>query len=431
MRNRVVTGLVSAIMLIASVVSPAYSQTDSRELVILTTFSREPLNALIAHFNQLYPDVEVRLIHRRTQSAIQLLNRRYMQDVDLVLSSSPFLMQKLASHSRLKPISWRAERPSWIEPFILPPKEQVAVLGYSGAGIVWSQDYLDANTLPVPKSFASLTDPIYFEHITMSTPSRSGTTQMMIESILHQYGWRDGWRMILNIGANLGTISARSFGVSDYVAKGQFGVGPTIDSYALILQQEFEHLHFSYDQDFTLMPTYIAEIAGQGYDQYAAKFIQLLLSQQVQNTLDQSSFSKHSLADKSLYTDQIPNLVFADVLGREQLTNKIFDMAVTKRLPMLKDSWLALHTVEKQLTNAEQLAELETLKAQLFSVPFSEQEIESLANKLTMLNTQSELEKNQMEVLLAEFDHYLALELAASLVEVEDKLRQLKLEANL
>ncbi|GAB2649100.1 ABC transporter substrate-binding protein [Vibrio panuliri] len=418
-------------MLIASVVSPAYSQTDSRELVILTTFSREPLNALIAHFNQLYPDVEVRLIHRRTQSAIQLLNRRYMQDVDLVLSSSPFLMQKLASHSRLKPISWRAERPSWIEPFILPPKEQVAVLGYSGAGIVWSQDYLDANTLPVPKSFASLTDPIYFEHITMSTPSRSGTTQMMIESILHQYGWRDGWRMILNIGANLGTISARSFGVSDYVAKGQFGVGPTIDSYALILQQEFEHLHFSYDQDFTLMPTYIAEIAGQGYDQYAAKFIQLLLSQQVQNTLDQSSFSKHSLADKSLYTDQIPNLVFADVLGREQLTNKIFDMAVTKRLPMLKDSWLALHTVEKQLTNAEQLAELETLKAQLFSVPFSEQEIESLANKLTMLNTQSELEKNQMEVLLAEFDHYLALELAASLVEVEDKLRQLKLEANL
>ncbi|WP_244896789.1 ABC transporter substrate-binding protein [Vibrio panuliri] len=431
MRNRVVIGLVGIVAMIVSALLPAYGQTKGRELVILTTFSREPLNALIVHFNQLYPDVEVRLIHRRTQSAIQLLNRRYMQDVDLVLSSSPFLMQKLATHSRLHSISWRTERPVWIEPFILPPKEQVAVLGYSGAGIVWNQDYLSANKLPVPKSFVALTDPIYFEHITMSTPSRSGTTQMMIESILHQYGWRDGWRIILNIGANLGTISARSFGVSDYVAKGQFGVGPTIDSYALILQQEFEHLRFSYDQDFTLMPTYIAEIASNSHDQYAAKFIQILLSSQVQTTLDKSSFSKHAMADKSLYSEKIPTINFTDVLGREQLVNKIFDMAVTKRLPMLKDSWLALHTVEKQLTNAEQLAELETLKALLFSVPFSEQEIESLANKLTMLNTQSELEKNQMEVLLAEFDHYLALELATSLVEVEDKLRQLKLEANL
>ncbi|MCV5391904.1 ABC transporter substrate-binding protein, partial [Escherichia coli] len=74
--------------------------------------------------------------------------------------------------------------------------------GYSGAGIVWNKDYLAANHLPEPKRFQDLTNPPYFGHVTMSTPSRSGTTQLMVESVLSQYGWQGGWRILLHVGAN-------------------------------------------------------------------------------------------------------------------------------------------------------------------------------------------------------------------------------------
>ncbi|CSI63335.1 phosphoglycerate transport regulatory protein PgtC [Vibrio cholerae] len=30
----------------------------------------------------------------------------------------------------------------------------------------------------------------------MSTPARSGTTQMMVESILAKYGWQKGWEIV-------------------------------------------------------------------------------------------------------------------------------------------------------------------------------------------------------------------------------------------
>ncbi|MCV5959067.1 ABC transporter substrate-binding protein, partial [Escherichia coli] len=123
-----------------------------------------------------------------------------------------------------------------------------------------------------PKRFQDLTNPPYFGHVTMSTPSRSGTTQLMVESVLSQYGWQEGWRILLNVGANLATISSRSFGVADYIAKGKFGIGPTIDSYALIAQRKFDYVGFAYDQDFTLMPTYIAQINRGKSDKLAESF---------------------------------------------------------------------------------------------------------------------------------------------------------------
>ncbi|WP_231893213.1 ABC transporter substrate-binding protein [Vibrio scophthalmi] len=429
MRDKVVKQLIGLGLAFFCACSPVYGQEKQDELVILTTFSREPLNALIEQFSQLYPQVEVRLIHRRTQSAIQLLNRSYIQDVDMVLSSSPFLMQQLAEHDRLNVIKWRTSAPQWMKSFILPPKDQVAVLGYSGAGIVWNQDYLTAKQLPAPQSFAALIDPIYFGHIAMSTPSRSGTTQLMIESILHQYGWEKGWRIILNVGANLGTISARSFGVSDYVAKGQFGIGPTIDSYALLLQKGFNHLQFSYDQDFTLMPTYIAEVSDKGRDQYTQKFVQMLLSNEVQAKLDHSSFAKHALMDDQLYSDALPTIAFSTVMMREQLINKIFDMAITKRLPMLKDSWLAITTLEKQLTKVEHLERLAQIKILLFTLPFDEREVQQRGESIMRLNAKTALERNQSEVLMAEFDHQLTLALAESMAQVEVQLKDLKAEA--
>tara|TARA_Y100001960_G_C14774913_1_gene882513 strand:+ start:1083 stop:2435 length:1353 start_codon:yes stop_codon:yes gene_type:complete len=424
----VLNGLVSTVLAALLGVS-SYAMASQEQLVILTTFSSEPIAELMFEYKQQNPKVDIKLIHRRTQSAIQLLNKSYIQDVDVVLSSSPFLMEELYKRNQLAKVSYSNEMPDWLVPFVLPKRNKVVSVGYSGAGLVWNNDYLKANDLAKPNQFIDLTAFEYFGHITMSTPSRSGTTQMMIESILAKHGWKNGWAIILNVGANLGTISSRSFGVADYVAKGQFGIGPTIDSYALVLPQQFQHVGFGYDSDFTLMPTYIGVLKKPGDNRATERFIQLLLSQEVQESMVNTNFAKHSIKDNSLYSEDNPSLSLEKLMKRETLVNIIFDEAITKRLPELQDIWHSLSLAEvAQQGDLVKTSQIQALKSQLFTLPVTEQEVMQLGATIDK-ETQSEALASGLEqAMLAEFSYRLGLKIESNLESVANKLQALQVE---
>jgi phosphoglycerate transport regulatory protein PgtC len=414
------------LLLVCCMLFAAMTQAHSDELVILTTFSSEPMSELVSEFNQRYPNVNVRLVHRRTQSIIQLLNKRYIHDIDVVLSSSPVLMQHLSDVNRLSTNPVVYTLPKALQGFVLPPADQVVTVGYSGAGIIWNRDYLHAHNLPLPTSFSSLTDSRYSGHLTMSTPSRSGTTRLMLESILARYGWEDGWRIILNVGANLATVSSRSFGVSDYVAKGQLGIGPTIDSYAFLLQRKMGHIKFRYDNDFTAMPTYVAQLSD-GHTPYAQAFIHLLLSPSVQNKMDTISFAKMALDDDLLLSKGLPKLSLATVLQREKLVDHIFDTAITRRLPELQDSWQSL--INRRVSargDVDTLRKLDKLKQQMFSLPVTEAQITELGNKLNHLDNSSDVDQAMIRLMLTEFDHELNRKLTEQGARVAAELRAIR-----
>lgn len=63
----------------------------------------------------------------------------------------------------------------------------------------------------------------------MSSPSRSDTNHLMVESLLQQKGWEEGWATLLASAGNLVTISSRSFGVADKIKSGLGVAGPVID----------------------------------------------------------------------------------------------------------------------------------------------------------------------------------------------------------
>ncbi|MGC9404405.1 ABC transporter substrate-binding protein [Vibrio genomosp. F10 str. 9ZC157] len=405
------------------------SFANQEQLVILTTFSSEPMAELIAEYQKHHPLVDIKLIHRRTQSAIQMLNKTYIEDVDVVLSSSPFLMQELNKRNQLATVDFSNEVPDWLSQFVLPEQNKVTSVGYSGAGLVWNNDYLNANGLNKPKRFIDLTSFDYFGHLTMSTPSRSGTTQMMIESILKRYGWEKGWSIILNVGANLGSISSRSFGVSDYVAKGQFAIGPSIDSYALVLANQFSHVEFGYDQDFTLMPTYVG-VVHQPVDSVATQqFVELLLSKQVQTNMLQTRFSKHAIADPSLFSSDIPGIELNTVMRREKLVNMIFDEAITKRLPELQDAWFSLMRLKQESKpNSKVSKELERLQSQLFQLPISEQQVAAYSATMREQVKEDIASSGIERVMLAEFSYRFGGQYSANLTNVAKRISQLQQE---
>lgn len=403
------------------------ANAQEKELVILTTFSREPLLPLIDEFSKQYQDVDVQVVHRRAQSSVQMLSKSYIQNIDIVLSSSPYLMQHLAENGRLTTLPERFQAPEWLRPYMLPPAGQVVTIGYSGAGIVWNRDYLQTHQLPKPKQFSDLTSPVYFGHLTMSTPARSGTTQLMVESILAKYGWQEGWRLLTNIGANMATISSRSFGVSDYVAKGQFGIGPTIDSYALILERKFDHVEFAYDESFTLMPTYVGLVKQQHNDIYAKAFIDLLMSKAVQTNMDSNDFAKHGLSDNSLFNDRFTRLSVATLIQREDCMNLLFDLMISKRLPALKDTWLSLINARKHYQdNPQVLAQIKQIEQQIFSVPISEKELDAVVNQISPLaDVSDDSQQAAKTMLLTELSHLWKKQIDANQQQANEQLKSL------
>ena len=93
-----------------------------------------------------------------------------------------------------------------------------------------------------------LTDSRYQGLLLMSSPSRSDTYHLMVESLLQQRGWDEGWALLLNVSGNLATISSRSFGVADKIKAGLGGAAPVIDNYARLLLGDPE-LAFNYLPD--------------------------------------------------------------------------------------------------------------------------------------------------------------------------------------
>ncbi len=132
----------------------------------------------------------------------------------------------------------------------------------------------------------------------MSSPSRSGTTHLMVENILQQYGWKEGWRLLLQIGGNLASVSARSFGVSDAISRGLAGVGPVIDSFAYEDQKQFPFIGFHYQNQSPQLPSYIAAVKNVNQAAHSQNFIDYLLSDKIQQSLSTSSMNKYGLHQK-------------------------------------------------------------------------------------------------------------------------------------
>ena len=143
-----------------------------------------------------------------------------------------------------------------------------------------------------PKEWADLAKPVYFSHVAVSSPSRSGTTHLTVETILQGEGWNKGWAQLLAISGNSAAITERSFGVPDGVSNGQFGIGLVIDFFGLAAKNSGMPVEFVYPSVTAIVPANIALIAGAKSPEGGKRFIQFTLSEEGQMLLLQKDISR-------------------------------------------------------------------------------------------------------------------------------------------
>ncbi len=152
--------------------------------------------------------------------------------------------------------------------------------------------YLKANNVPEPKEWADLVKPVYFGHLAISSPSRSGTTHLTVETILQGEGWTKGWAQMLAITGNCAAITERSFGVPDGVSNGQFGIGLVIDFFGLAAKNSGMPVEFVYPSVTAIVPANIALVDGSKSPEGGKRFIEFTLSEEGQTLLLQKEISR-------------------------------------------------------------------------------------------------------------------------------------------
>lgn len=349
------------------IILAAMPTVKANELVIGTTFALEGVQHLVNEWNKQPDAMPITTLNRTSTSLDQLLSTEKAREVDLILSSSPMLFYNLQAKQKL------ATLPEWLRqqsPFLPDMLNKTTVaFALSGYGLLLNNALLQQASLPVPESWQDLTHPDLQGLVVISSPSRSETNHIMLEALLQQYGWQEGWALIERIMRNVGTLSSRSFGVVDKVQANLAAVGITIDNYAHILtQQHHDQLAFHYFPDFPISPTFIAVVAESNKKAQAQQFMAFLLSEKGQWLLTDAKISKcpimplpqtHPKVALQRQLFQQPQIHYALLIKRQQLVKLLFEQHITHRLGLLQENWRLLqqkeHALKRRLPELRQI----------------------------------------------------------------------------
>ncbi|PWC56533.1 hypothetical protein TSO221_01795 [Azospirillum sp. TSO22-1] len=350
------------------VADAAESVVRSRKKDIVTVITSYPASfyePLREDFERANDSINLRIINKKTTAAIAHIQDRPDDPADVFWASAPDAFEVLKFAGRLAPIEPRSTgAPDRIGNYpINDPDGKYLGFALSGFGLLWNPSYLERNHIPVPHTWDDLRDPAYHRHIGISSPSRSGTMHLMVETVLQVNGWDQGWATWLEIAGNLATVTARSFGVADGIARGRFGIGVTIDFLGQAQLPAGVKLRFAYPPSNVFLPASVALLRDAPNRAGAEKFIDflfsvhgqtLLLHPDIQRLPIMPSVYEHADAGQlnPYHTkQQDERFVFNREISRVryELVNILFDELITLRVSDLNRLWRLIHRSEERL----------------------------------------------------------------------------------
>ena len=337
----------------------------AQQVTIVTSFPKELTSAYQQAFEKRNPGVKVEILNKATAAGVAYVREMRAGDrPDVFWASAPDAFEVLAKDGLLVKYDPGVKGiPSKIGNYpINDPQGFYLGQALAGYGIMWNTRYLRANKLPAPKEWADLTKPVYFSHVATSSPSRSGTTHLTMETILQGEGWTKGWEQILKISGNSAAITERSFGVPDGVSNGQYGIGLVIDFLGLAPKNSGFPVEFVYPSVTAIVPANIALINGAKNADLGRRFIQYSLSPEGQELLLDKSISRLPVLPETYkkapadwpnpYTGKIRAKVNFDselAEGRYYVVSSLFDQAITFRHKELIAATRAILDADKKL----------------------------------------------------------------------------------
>jgi ABC-type Fe3+ transport system substrate-binding protein len=372
---------------LAALVLPAFALADT--ITVVTSFPKELTTAYKKAYEAKFPGDKVEILNKNTAAGIAYVREQPAGSrPEVFWASAPDAFEVLSGAKLLQKVaSGNASIPAKVGNYpVNDPDGFYKGQALAGYGIMWNTRYLKANSLPEPKEWADLAKPVYFSHVAISSPSRSGTTHLTVETILQGEGWARGWAQLLAICGNSAAITERSFGVPDGVSNGQFGVGLVIDFFGLAAKNSGMPVEFVYPSVTAIVPANIALVAGAKSPEAGKRFIEFTLSEEGQMLLLQKDISRLPVMP-SIYAKAPPGYpnpfggkIQAKVNFDSELSESryyvvvsLFDQIITFRHKELAAAVKAIYDAEKRLAGRAS-PQLDEARRLVFAPPLDEKQ---------------------------------------------------------
>lgn len=334
-------------------------------VTVVTSFPKELTAAYKKAYETKYPTDKLEILNKNTAAGIAYVREQPAGSrPEVFWVSAPDAFEVLSSAKLLAKIGiGDPSLPQKIGNYpINDPEGYYRGQALAGYGLMWNTRYLKANNIPEPKEWADLVKPVYFGHLAISSPSRSGTTHLTVETILQAEGWNKGWEQLLAIGGNSAAITERSFGVPDGVSNGQFGIGLVIDFFGLAAKNSGMPVEFVYPSQTAIVPANIGLIEGAKAPEAGRRFIDFTLSEEGQMLLLDpkisrlpvlpSVYAKAPAGYPNPFSGKIQAKVNFDANlseSRYYVVLSLFDQMITFRHKELVAALKEIHAAEKRL----------------------------------------------------------------------------------
>jgi phosphoglycerate transport regulatory protein PgtC len=352
----------------AITLSLAATAVSAGTVTVVTSFPKELTQAYKSAFEKANPGIKVEILNKNTVQGIA-----YVRELPAASGPTcsgprrPMPSRCWPGQKLLDNIADLANKaaPAQVGSYpINDPQGQYLGQALAGYGLMWNTRYMAANKLPAPRQWADLMKPVYFGHAAMSSPSRSGTTHLTVETLLQGEGWDKGWNQLLQIAGNCAAITERSFGVPDGVNNGQFGIGLVIDFFGLAGKYSGFPVEFVYPDVTAVVPANIALVAGAKNAAEARRFIAYTVSREGQELLFDPKISRLPILPPDSFAGKVPQgypnafeiakrakVRFNSDLSetRYNIVSSLFDQTITFRLKELQAATKAIHAAEAAL----------------------------------------------------------------------------------
>ncbi|AJD50278.1 ABC-type Fe3+ transport system, substrate-binding protein [Thalassospira xiamenensis M-5 = DSM 17429] len=322
------------------------------ELSILTSYPSSFYKPFIDQFVKQSGTVDVCVQNKNTIGLIAHVRENRRPVPDIVWASSPVAFELLEQQGAL------AKFPEKVSEPVTNGGIQIDASDGSRFGFALSTiGMMSATDQPFGTTtveIADLASPYYYGLLGMSSPSRSGTTHLFVESLLQQYGWQDGWALLSQIGGNLATVTARSFGVRDGVARKRFPFGIGIDFLARSEPQTGEALLFQAFSPGWYFPASVAVTGLGAQNARSLEFVDFLRGDIAQHLLLHPEIRRIPI-DPKLWpqagfspseNNPAQGLDLKLAARRMAVVNALYDDMITHRLLELRKLWQSLRRLE-------------------------------------------------------------------------------------
>lgn len=273
----------------------AASGASTGTVTIISPHTREIQTEFTALWKSKNPGVEIKWIDQGgTSQDLSFIRQQFSKEgakekgigIDLFFGGGGETYSELEEDGVLAPLPSSYSIPAELNGVPLRGKDNVWVAAaLSGFGILYNKKIAARDKLPVPQTWADLTNPKLRDRIGLADPRQSGSAHTAYEIILQSNGWDKGWKVLTAMTGNARAFATSASEPLQDVQNGEAVFCPAIDFYALntILKAGEDKLGYIEPKgQYVVTADPIAMLAGAPNSEGAKKFVQLVMSSEGQ-----------------------------------------------------------------------------------------------------------------------------------------------------